>query len=101
MSQYERAIQIDPTNPWAYLAIARHHVDDDPDLALSYLDQTEILLESEPEHSPRVESHLVGLRGAAFVAAGRPREGEMMLLRASDLAPSVWNDGRLSAAELK
>ena len=43
VSQYERAIQIDPTNPNAYLAMARHHADDAPRLSLSYLDQAAIL----------------------------------------------------------
>ncbi len=35
LSQYERAIQVDPNNPFAYLAIARHHVErGDPELGL-------------------------------------------------------------------
>lgn len=100
-SLYERAMQIDPTNPWAYLAMARHHVDTRPDLALDYLDQAEVLLESEPELSPRVEAHLLGLRGAALVGIGQERRGRDMLARAGELAPSVWDDGRLGADELK
>jgi hypothetical protein len=100
-SLYERAVQIDPTNPWAYLAMARHSVDTRPALALDYLDQAEVLLESEPELSPRVEAHLIGLRGAALAATGQERRGRAMLAQAAELAPSVWDDGHLGADELK
>ena len=27
LGQYERALQVDPTNPYAYLVLARHHAD--------------------------------------------------------------------------
>ena len=102
MSRYERAIQIDPTNPYAYLAIARHHVQQrDPDSALEYVDQAAFLLESHGELTPAVEPHLVGLRGAALQASGRTDEGSVLLVRAGDLAPAVWGDGTLSAEELR
>ena len=100
LSQYERAIQIDPTNPFAYLAIARHEVErGDPQRALEYLDRAEMLLDSEGARSPRVEPHLVGLRGAALRETGQG--GEELLARAYELSPSVWSDGQLSAAELR
>ncbi len=100
LSQYERAIQIDPTNPFAYLALARHEVErGDPERALEYLDRAEMLLDSEGARSPRVEPHLVGLRGAALQQAGLG--GEELLARAYDLSPSVWDDGWLAAAELR
>ena len=99
-SRYERAIQIDPTNPWAYLALARHELDTgDGDSALTYLQRAETLLEGEGERSPRVEPHLAGLRGAALRATGRP--GETHLERAAALAPEVWGDWRLDADELR
>jgi tetratricopeptide (TPR) repeat protein len=102
LSQYERAIQIDPTNPFAYLALARHYADrSDPGRTLEYLDQAEILLESQELKSPRVEPHLSGLRGSALLADGRSMEANPLLERAEALAPSVWGDARLSPEELQ
>jgi tetratricopeptide (TPR) repeat protein len=99
-SHYERAIQIDPTNPFAYLALARHALDvDEPVRALEYLNQAEVLLESQAARSPRVEPHLAGLRGAALRMDGRG--GDDLLDDAARLSPSVWSDGQLSAAELR
>ncbi len=55
LSEYERAIQIDPTNPYAYLAVARFYADLFlPGRSLEYLDQAELLLESQGLSSPRV-----------------------------------------------
>jgi tetratricopeptide (TPR) repeat protein len=97
---YERAIQIDPNNPYAYLVLARHELDaGDPQRALEYLDQAERLLESEDALTPQVEPHLVGLRGAALQMAGRGGEAELALAR--DRAPAVWDDERLDASELQ
>ena len=102
LRQYERAIQVDPTNPYGYLAIARHHIDaNDPRRALPFLDQAEALLRAQGAYSPAIEAHVVGLRGAALYAMGEPEQGFPMLQRASQLAPSVWADGHLSAAELR
>jgi tetratricopeptide (TPR) repeat protein len=102
LSQYERAIRVDPTNPFAYLAIARHRAHAGDSLrALEYLDQVEILLDSQQSRSPRVEPHLLGLRGVALEDTGRRDEAVALLTRARQLAPSVWGDGRLSAGELR
>lgn len=102
LSEYERAIQIDPTNPFAYLAVARFYADLFlPGRSLEYLDQAELLLESQGLRSPRVEAHLAGLRGLAHLATGRFREAETLLGRARKLAPSVWSDARLSPDELR
>ena len=98
--QYERAIQIDPTNPWAYLSLARHEVErGEPDRALEYLQQADSLLRAESALSPGVEPHLIGLRGAALQAEGRG--GGADLERAAQLSPEVWGDGRLTASELR
>jgi len=43
----------------------------------------------------------VGLRGAALRARGDTRGASELLGRASELAPSVWGDGQLSAEELR
>ena len=100
LGQYERAIQIDPTNPYAYLVLARHDIEaGDPVRALEYLNQAEMLLESENARSREVEAHLVGLRGAALRDMGGA--GEDYLEQARRLAPAVWDDGQLTAAELR
>lgn len=102
LGTYEEALRVDPTNPWAYLAIARHHAEaDDPEWALSFLDKADALFRAEGPLSPRVESHLIGLRGQALYASGEVDLGASYLERAWDMAPDVWTDGRLSAAELR
>lgn len=102
LSQYERAIQIDSGNPYAYLALARFHVEQrDADRALAYLDRAQVLFESLEIDSPRVEAHLVGLRGNGLRLQGRTREGEALLEEAARRAPGVWGDARLSADELR
>lgn len=103
-SRYQRAIQIDPTNPFAYLAIARRELESGEAVrALEVLDRAEQLLDAEERElfSPGVEPHLLGLRGAALAASGRAAEGEPLLRRARALAPDVWGDARLTAAELR
>ncbi|MEE8581873.1 MAG: tetratricopeptide repeat protein [Myxococcota bacterium] len=99
---YERAMQVDPTNPYAYLAIARHYVEGaQPERALPFLDQAAALFAAQGENSPRVGVHLSGLRGEAHYSSGRIGEGVELLERARDLAPYVWSDGHLSADELR
>jgi len=99
---YERAIQVDPTNPYAYLALARHRLDG-PDSAgaVDLLDQAAALFEAEDMRNPRVGVHLIGLRGNAHHANGRGEDGVLYLERARVLAPDVWRDGHLSAEELR
>ena len=99
-SSYERAIQIDSTNPYAYLALARHEVEAERwDRALEALDQAELLFGAEG--APGLEAHLVGLRGAARLGKGYGGDAGVLLDRAGRIAPEVWADGRLSAAELR
>jgi tetratricopeptide (TPR) repeat protein len=112
ISHYERAIKIDATNPYAYLALASFQIQwGDVDRGVQSLNQAELLLESQGLRSPRVEPHLTGLRGRALVrmraqksvatTSGRAAEGETLLERARALAPDVWGDGWLAAAELR
>jgi len=112
LSHYERAIKIDATNPYAYLALASHEIQwGDVERGVQALNQAELLLESEQLKSPRVEPHLAGLRGRARVRAEhdsratarrvRIRQGEPLLERAHHLAPDVWGDGWLTAVELQ
>ena len=102
LSRYERAIQIDASNPYAYLALARHSVEqEDPDRALAYLDHAGSLFDSTEDDAPGAQTHLIGLRGAALDLAGRSREAEPLLHEAAQRSPELWGDGRLDAAELR
>ncbi len=99
---YERALQVDATNPWAYLALARYHAEEGTaSLTFSYLDKAQALLGAQHALSPGVEPHLVGLRGEALLAAGRSADAAPLLERARLLSPSVWDDGHLSPSELR
>jgi tetratricopeptide (TPR) repeat protein len=99
---YERAVQVDPTNPYAFLALARYHLDaGDSTQAIFLVDQAAALFESEGLHSPALGIHLIGLRGGGLRATGLESDGVLYLKRAEALAPGVWGDGFLSAEELK
>jgi tetratricopeptide (TPR) repeat protein len=99
--QYLRALQVDPNNPYAFLAVARHEADGlDPQSALPYLDKSAALMWAQGE-DPRVEAHLEGLRGQALQASGEYERARPYLERAATLAPHVWSDGRLEADELR
>lgn len=99
---YERALQIDSGNPFAYLALARQCVaQDEPELALEYVDRAEDLLAAEASHPTGADVHLEGLRGAALTQTGETVTGSELLERAAESAPDVWGDGRLDADELR
>jgi len=99
---YERSLGLDATNPFAYLALARHYAArEDAARALQNLDQAEVLLAAEGGYDPRLEAHLLGLRGAALASAGQWEESRALLERARERAPIEWADGRLSPAELR
>jgi hypothetical protein len=102
LGDYDRAIQVDPSNPYAFLAVARHHVDGtEPTQALPFLDKADALLRSQDGPSPRVEVHLIGLRGEVSYLTGDVDTGVRLLEQAREMAPQVWRDGHLSAAELR
>jgi len=99
---YERAIQVDSTNPYAYLALARHRLDaGDAHGALDLIDQAAALFEAEGMRDPSVGVHLIGLRGRAYHATGRGEDGVLYLERARQLSPDIWRDGYLDAEELR
>jgi len=101
-ARYERALQADSSNPWAYLALARHYVDaDQPRPALRHAERAAALFESLDWESPGALVHCDGLRGAALALEGRDDEARLLLERAARSAPSVWGDGHLAAAELR
>jgi tetratricopeptide (TPR) repeat protein len=102
LDHYERAIRVDPTNPFAYLVLARYWAElGEAERSLELLDQAEGMLGGGEPDAPRVDAHVLGLRGSALVIAGRSSEGQPLLERAAQLAPSIWGDGSLSAAELR
>ncbi len=101
-ARYERALQVDVSNPYVYLAIARHHVEgQDPLRALQFLDRADSLLRMRGDPPPEVQVHLLGLRGGALYDSGQVREGVELLDRARALSPEIWGDGALHAEELR
>ena len=99
-SQYQLALQLDPGNPYAYLAFARHFAEStQPDRAFSYLEKLDGLLSLE-EVPGGLEAHRLGVWGTALRASGRYEEGQALLRRAAELSPLPWEDGHLSAEEL-
>jgi tetratricopeptide (TPR) repeat protein len=102
LSRYQRAIQIDPGNPFAYLAHARYYAAvADSERALEHLDRAKSLLDPDGVLYRATEPHLLGLRGWALAEAGRSVDAGPLLAEARRLAPSVWSDGRLDASELR
>lgn len=100
--RYERAMQVDPTNPYAYLAFARHEIDRRrPDRAEAFLDQSRALFEASGGTPEGAEAHFVGLRGAVAVLRGQRPLAARDLGEARRLAPGVWGDGYLTAEELR
>ena len=70
LSRYERALQIDPENAFAYLALARHEAfGGEPARALAFLDKAEANLRALARAGALdwalVTPHLTGLRAAA------------------------------------
>jgi tetratricopeptide (TPR) repeat protein len=99
---YDRALQVDSSNPYAYLALARHHVEaGESERALDTLRRAEDLFRAYDLWSPRAEVHVVGLRGAALLELGRDAEAARFLGFAARRDPAAWRDGYLSASELR
>ena len=97
-SLYERSLQVDPTNGYAWLALARQEVfEGDPERGLTHLDKAEALLGSDEAAA----AHLAGIRGAGLRAIGQSALAEPFLREASERAPALWADGQLDALELR
>ena len=102
LERIPRALQVDPTNPWAYLALAREQVGrGEYAAAWSALDQAEARLLPEGEIPPGVQAHLSGLRGRVLIAQDNSAAAFPLLAEAARLAPSAWDDQHLNAAELR
>lgn len=97
-----RALQLDPTNPWAYLALARERVGrGEYRAAWAALDQAEARILAEGEIPLGVQAHLSGLRGRTLVARNHSEQAFPLLAEAERLAPAAWADQHLDAAELR
>ena len=99
--RYERAMQLDSTNPYVYLTFARFEVERQrPAQARAYLDKTYALFDASGGLPHRVEAHVIGLSGAVEAIRGNRTGAARELERARRLAPAVWGDAYLSAEEL-
>ncbi len=97
-----RALQVDATNPWAYLALAREQVGrGEYEAAWAALDQAEARINAEGEIPLGVQAHLSGLRGRVLVSRDRSQAAFPLFAEAERLAPAVWDDQHLNAAELR
>ena len=102
LAKYQRAIRVDPTNPFAFLALARHHLEaDSADEASAFLDQARALFEAQGDLGPSVDVWGLGLRAGIDRARGRREKADALLSEARRLSPEIWGDGRLSARELR
>ena len=99
---YERAIGVDPNNPYAYLVLARHLAErGDLVRADSFIERAELLFESEGKLTPGVRVHLVGLKGQLGARLSPPRtNAAAQRAEAARYAPDIWSDGTLSPDEL-
>jgi tetratricopeptide (TPR) repeat protein len=102
LARYQRAAGVDPTNPFVYLALARHHLEGgSAEEASAFLDQARSLFETEGRLGPEVDVWGLGLRGGIERARGRDEQADLLFERARALSPTIWGDERLSAAELR
>ncbi len=100
VERYDRALQLEPANPYAFLAIARYLAEHGrPDTALGHLEQAEALLASRGT-PPGLRPHLRGLRGFVLRELGDREGGTRLLDEARRDAPDAWADGFLEAEEL-
>lgn len=102
LASYQRAVRVDSTNPFAYLALARHHLDAGSiDAASAFLDQARSLFESQQRLGPSVDVWGIGLRAGIDRAEFRDELADSRFDQARRLSPEIWNDEQLSAAELR
>jgi len=102
LARYQRAVRIDATNPFAYLALARHHLEyGSPGEANAFLDQARALFESEGRLGPEVDVWGIGLRAWADRSQGLHSSADARFDAARRLSPRIWDDELLSAGELR
>ena len=99
---YQRAIQVDSTNPFAYLALARHHLEyGHVEKAAAFLDQARSLFEAEGQLGPEVDVWGIGLRAWVDRGIGRDSLADSRFEAARQLSSEIWADELLSAGELR
>lgn len=92
-SLFERALQVDPNNPYAFLALARSACEAGAaEPCEDFLEQAEALMRLE-DAPPGAFVHVEGLRGGLGSA--------QQLRYAEEASPAVWGDGLLDARELR
>ena len=102
LASYQRAVRVDPTNPFAYLALARHHLEAGSAAeASAFLDQARSLFESQQQLGPAVDVWGIGLRAWIDRVESRDEQADLRFDAARELSPQRWGDERLSAAELR
>lgn len=101
-ASYQRAARLDSTNPFAYLALARHHIEygnaQEADL---FLDQARSLFEADGQLGSAVDVWGLGLRAWIDREQGRDSSADRRFEAARALSPEIWADERLSAGELR
>ena len=102
LASYQRAVRVDPTNPFAYLALARHHLEGDSiSEASAFLDQARALFETQQRLGASLDVWGIGLRAWIDRAQDRDEQADLRFDAARALSPEIWGDERLSAAELR
>jgi tetratricopeptide (TPR) repeat protein len=102
LASYQRAVRVDPTNPFAYLALARHHLEAGSlDEASAFLGQARALFENSQSLGPAVDVWGIGLRAGIDRERGRDESADRRFEAARKLSPEIWADERLSSAELR
>lgn len=102
LANYQRAVRLDSTNPFAYLALCRHHLEyGSPEEASAFLDQARARFEAEGRMGPGVDVWGLGLRAWVDRARGRDESANRRFRQAQALAPGIWADELLSAGELR
>ena len=98
----QRAVRVDPTNPFAFLALARHHLESESiGEAGAFLDQARSLFEAQGRLGPSVDVWGLGLRAGIDRLRGREDRADALFDQARQLSPEIWGDERLSARELQ
>jgi tetratricopeptide (TPR) repeat protein len=102
LASYQRAVRVDPTNPFAYLALARHHLEAGSAAeASAFLDQARSLFESQQQLGPAVDVWGIGLLAWIDRVESRDEQADLRFDAARELSPQIWGDEQLSAAELR
>lgn len=101
-ASYQRAIQVDSTNPFAYLALARHHLEyGSYQEADAFLGQARSLFEADGLLGPEVDVWGVGLRAGIDRGLGNEVSAGARFQAARELSFEIWADESLSASELR